>query len=35
MASLILDLGTRWRWVVNFMPQLLYSWGNGHLIGIG
>jgi hypothetical protein len=21
----LLDLGTRWRWVVNFMPQLLYT----------
>jgi len=24
MASLVLDLGTKWRWVVNFMPYLHY-----------
>jgi hypothetical protein len=23
----ILNLGTRWRWVVSFKPQPLYSWG--------
>jgi len=25
-APCILNLGTRWRWVVSFMPQQLYSW---------
>jgi hypothetical protein len=24
IALCILDLGTRWRWVVSFTPQLLY-----------
>jgi hypothetical protein len=24
----ILDLGTRWRWVVNFTPRPLYPWGR-------
>jgi len=24
----ILDLDTRWRWVVNFMLSLLYPWGK-------
>jgi hypothetical protein len=23
-SSIIFDLGTRWRWVVNFTPQSLY-----------
>jgi hypothetical protein len=27
-SSTILDLGTRWRWVVNFTPLPLYPWGN-------
>jgi hypothetical protein len=27
-APHILDLGTRWRWVVSFMPWLLYSQGK-------
>jgi hypothetical protein len=26
VAPLILNLGTRWRWVVNFTPQPLYPW---------
>jgi hypothetical protein len=28
IAPRILDLGTRWRWVVGFMPQLLYPQGK-------
>jgi hypothetical protein len=28
--STILDLGTRWRQVVSFMPRPLYPWGNCH-----
>jgi hypothetical protein len=28
IAPLIPDLGTRWRWVVNFTPRLLYSEGK-------
>jgi len=24
----LLDLSTRWRWVVSFMPQPLYPWGK-------
>jgi len=24
----ILNLGTRWRWVVSFTPQPLYPWGK-------
>jgi hypothetical protein len=27
-SSTILDIGTRWRWVVSFMPQRLYHLGN-------
>jgi len=27
-APRILDLGTRWRWVVGFTPQPLYSQGK-------
>jgi hypothetical protein len=27
-SSTILDLGTRWRWVVSFMPWPLYPWGK-------
>jgi len=23
-----INIGTRWRWVVSFMPQLLYPWGK-------
>jgi hypothetical protein len=26
--SIILDLGTRWRWVVRFIPRPLYRWGK-------
>jgi hypothetical protein len=29
-SSTILDLGTRWRWVVSFMPRSLYPRGNSH-----
>jgi hypothetical protein len=29
IASRILDLGTRWRWMVSFTPLLLYLQGNG------
>ena len=25
-APLFLNLGTRWRWVVNLMPRLLFAW---------
>jgi hypothetical protein len=25
-----LDLGTNWRWVVNFTPRPLYTWGKNH-----
>jgi hypothetical protein len=28
LAVSILDLGTRWRWVVSFTPQPLYPQGN-------
>jgi hypothetical protein len=28
IAPLILDLGTRWRWVVSFTTRLLYPQGN-------
>jgi hypothetical protein len=28
VALCILDLGTRWRWVVSFTPQLLYPQGK-------
>jgi len=28
IAPHILNLGTRWRWVVIFMPQPLYPWGK-------
>jgi len=28
VAPLILNSGTRWRWVVSFKPWLLYQWGN-------
>jgi hypothetical protein len=28
IASLILNLGSRWRWVVSFMPQPLYPYGK-------
>jgi hypothetical protein len=28
IAPLILDLGIRWRWVVNFMPRPLYPQGK-------
>jgi hypothetical protein len=28
VAPLILNLGIRWRWVVNYMPQLLYPCEN-------
>jgi hypothetical protein len=28
IAPLILDLGTRWRWVVSFTPRLLYPQGK-------
>jgi hypothetical protein len=27
-SSVIIDLGTRWRWVVSFTPRPLYPWGN-------
>jgi len=27
-APHILNCGTRWRWVVKFMPQMVYSWGR-------
>jgi hypothetical protein len=27
-SSTIIDLGTRWKWVVSFMPLPLYPWGN-------
>jgi hypothetical protein len=27
-SSTILDLGTRWRWVISFMPRPLHPWGN-------
>jgi hypothetical protein len=27
-SSTILDLCTRWRWVLSFMPLPLYPWGN-------
>jgi hypothetical protein len=27
-SSIILDLGTRWRWVVSFMPRPLYPQGK-------
>jgi hypothetical protein len=30
IASHILNLGTKWRWVVSFMPQLLYLRDNRH-----
>jgi hypothetical protein len=29
-APHILNLGSRQRWVVSFMSQLLYPWGNNH-----
>jgi hypothetical protein len=28
IAARILDLGTRWRWVVSLTPRLLYAQGN-------
>jgi hypothetical protein len=28
IAPRILDLGTKWRWVVSFMPRPLYSQGK-------
>jgi hypothetical protein len=28
IAPCILDLSTRWRWVVSFMPQMLYCQGK-------
>ena len=28
IAPLILNLGTRWRWKVSFMPRLLFSYGK-------
>jgi hypothetical protein len=28
LASGILDIGTRWRWVVSFMPRPLYPQGK-------
>jgi hypothetical protein len=31
MAPLILDLGTRWRWVVSFTPRPLYPQGKSPL----
>jgi hypothetical protein len=30
-SSIILDLGTRWRWVVSFTSLLLYPGGNSPL----
>ena len=30
MAALILNLGTRWRWVVGQTPRPLHSWGARH-----
>jgi len=36
IAPLILNLSTRWRWVVKFTPWLLYLWGKNlyvHQIG--
>jgi hypothetical protein len=30
IAPRIIDLGTRWRWVVTFTPQPLYPQGNSH-----
>jgi len=33
MATLILDLGTRWRLVVNFIPQLREWTSHCHWIG--
>jgi len=32
IAPHVLNLGTKWRGVVSFMPQLLYPWGILHLI---
>jgi hypothetical protein len=29
-SSTFLELGTRWRWVISFTPQQLYSWGKSH-----
>jgi hypothetical protein len=29
-SSIILNLGTRWRWLVSFMPLPLYPWGYNH-----
>jgi len=31
----ILDLGTRWRWVVSFTPQPLYPQGNSPWYPLG
>jgi hypothetical protein len=27
-CTILLDLGTRWRWVISFTPQPLYPWGK-------
>jgi len=31
-APSILNLSTRWRWVVSFMPWPLFPWGNNSLV---
>ena len=31
VAPLILKLGTIWRCMISFIPQLFYSWGKSHL----
>jgi len=34
VGPLILNLGTIWRCVISFIPQLFYSWGEKPLISI-
>jgi hypothetical protein len=34
-SSTILDLSTRWRWVISFKPRLLYPWETGPSTHLG